>query len=96
VEKQGIQLKFDRNQLFPELDLIGTYGYNGAGRNSATRSTSSTKAPAILQLRRATFHPAQQRRARNTIQGRQGDVAATPAASSNSLNKTSWWRLTTP
>ncbi len=32
VEKQGIQLKFDRNQLFPELDLIGTYGYNGAAQ----------------------------------------------------------------
>ena len=32
VEKQGIQLKFARNQLFPELDLVGTYGYNGAGR----------------------------------------------------------------
>jgi outer membrane protein TolC len=31
VEKQGIQLKFDRNQLFPELDLIGSYGYGGAG-----------------------------------------------------------------
>jgi outer membrane protein TolC len=31
VEKQGIQLKFDRNQIFPELDLIGTYGFNGAG-----------------------------------------------------------------
>jgi outer membrane protein len=31
VEKQGIQLKFDRNQLFPELDLIGTYGFNGGG-----------------------------------------------------------------
>jgi outer membrane protein len=32
VESQGIQLKFDRNQLFPELDLIGTYGYGGGGR----------------------------------------------------------------
>ena len=31
VEKQGIQLKFDRNQLFPELDLTGTYGFNGTG-----------------------------------------------------------------
>jgi outer membrane protein TolC len=29
VEKQGIQLKFDRNQLYPSLDLTGTYGYNG-------------------------------------------------------------------
>src|SRR5208282_3949360 len=25
------QLKFYRNQIFPELDLTGTYGYNGAG-----------------------------------------------------------------
>ncbi len=33
VEQQGIQLKYSRNQLFPELDLIGTYGYNGAGRD---------------------------------------------------------------
>jgi outer membrane protein len=32
AEQEGIQLKFDRNQLFPELDLIGTYGYNGASR----------------------------------------------------------------
>ncbi len=32
VENQGIQLKFDYNQLFPELDLTGTYGYNGAAR----------------------------------------------------------------
>jgi len=31
VEKQGIQLKFDYNQVFPELDLIGTLGYNGEG-----------------------------------------------------------------
>jgi outer membrane protein TolC len=32
VEQQGIQLKFYRNQLFPELDLIGTVGYNGAAQ----------------------------------------------------------------
>lgn len=32
VEQQGIQLKFDRNQLFPELDLLGTYGFNGASK----------------------------------------------------------------
>ena len=32
VEQQGIQLKFYQNQLLPELDLIGTYGYTGAGR----------------------------------------------------------------
>jgi len=29
LEKQQIQLKFDFNQLFPSLDVFGTYGLNG-------------------------------------------------------------------
>ena len=32
VEQQGIQLKYDRNQIFPELDLVGSYGFNGFGK----------------------------------------------------------------
>jgi outer membrane protein TolC len=32
VERIGIQLKYDKNQLYPELDLFGTYGYNGSGK----------------------------------------------------------------
>ncbi len=32
VERQGITLKYDKNQLLPELDAFGTYGYNGAGK----------------------------------------------------------------
>jgi outer membrane protein len=32
VEQQGIQLKFFNNQLYPELDLIGSYGFNGASK----------------------------------------------------------------
>ena len=31
AERAGIQLKYDYNQLFPELDVIATYGYNGSG-----------------------------------------------------------------
>lgn len=31
LQQQGIQLKFDWNQLFPELNLTGSYGYKGAG-----------------------------------------------------------------
>jgi HAE1 family hydrophobic/amphiphilic exporter-1 len=31
LEQQGIQLKYDRNQIFPQLDLTGSYGFNGAG-----------------------------------------------------------------
>ena len=32
VERAGIQLKYDRNQLFPELDVFATYGFNGVGK----------------------------------------------------------------
>ncbi len=32
AEQRGIQLKYSFNQLFPQLDLIGSYGFNGAGR----------------------------------------------------------------
>ncbi len=28
LEKQGYVVRFQKNQLFPQLDLIGTYGYN--------------------------------------------------------------------
>lgn len=31
LERQGIQLKYDRNQLFPELDVFGSYGYGAGG-----------------------------------------------------------------
>ena len=30
VEKQGITIKFNYNQLFPELDLVGSYGRNAS------------------------------------------------------------------
>ena len=32
AQTAGIQLKYYRNQIFPEVDLVGTYGYNGTGR----------------------------------------------------------------
>lgn len=42
--KQDIRLAFARNQLWPQLDIVGTYGYNGladsevSARNAATDS----------------------------------------------------------
>ncbi len=30
VEQQGIQLKYARNQLLPDLELTGSYGYTGS------------------------------------------------------------------
>lgn len=32
LEQQGIQLKYDYNQIFPQLDLQASYGFNGNGR----------------------------------------------------------------
>jgi outer membrane protein TolC len=31
IEKQGVTLKYNFNQLFPELDLLGTYGHTAGG-----------------------------------------------------------------
>jgi len=31
VEAQGVRLKYNRNQIWPQLDVLGTYGYNGSG-----------------------------------------------------------------
>ncbi|HTL57571.1 MAG TPA: TolC family protein [Candidatus Limnocylindrales bacterium] len=31
IERAGLQLKYDRNQLYPELDVFGSYGFNGSG-----------------------------------------------------------------
>jgi outer membrane protein TolC len=32
IEQAGVQLKYDRNQLFPQLDLFATAGYRGSGK----------------------------------------------------------------
>jgi outer membrane protein TolC len=47
VERVGIQLKYDKNQLWPELDVFGTYGYNGSGQefNGALSDFSTTDRP---------------------------------------------------
>ena len=31
IEKQGVMIKYNYNQLFPELDVIGTYGHGASG-----------------------------------------------------------------
>ena len=35
LERLGYLLKFNRNQLYPQLDLVGSYGFSGAGREYA-------------------------------------------------------------
>lgn len=47
VEKQGVVIKFQKNQLFPQLDLFGTYGHNGSKKeySGAFGDISSGDAP---------------------------------------------------
>ncbi|HEX4645745.1 MAG TPA: TolC family protein, partial [Verrucomicrobiae bacterium] len=35
LERLGYVLKFNRNQLYPQLDVVGSYGYSGAEREYA-------------------------------------------------------------
>jgi outer membrane protein TolC len=47
AEKQSVRLRFAKNQAWPNLDLVGTYGYNGLGSTweEARDRASSSQAP---------------------------------------------------
>ena len=47
IERQGVTIKYNHNQLFPELDLVGTYGHTAAGFSEFNTSFG--------QLRDGTF-----------------------------------------
>jgi outer membrane protein TolC len=48
VERRGLVLKFNRNQLYPQLDLVGSYGFAGAQREfgGAFREIARGNSPA--------------------------------------------------
>jgi outer membrane protein TolC len=70
IERMGIQLKFDKNQLFPELDLFGTYGYNGSGRefSDAFNDVAQTDRPFYTAGARISV-PLSRTTARNVYRG---------------------------
>jgi outer membrane protein TolC len=45
LERQGITVKYNKNQLLPELDITGSYGYNGSGTtfNNSLSDVSGTQ-----------------------------------------------------
>ena len=67
LENAGIQLKYDRNQLLPELDVFGTYGFNGSGRefSGALYDVQQTDRPFYTYGGRITI-PLARTAARNT------------------------------
>ena len=44
IEKQGVTLKYNYNQLFPQLDLVGSYGHGAGG------STTTEFSDALFQI----------------------------------------------
>jgi outer membrane protein TolC len=67
VEKQGYQLKYDKNQLLPEVDVFGTYGYNGSGKefSDALYDVQQMDRPVYTYGGQLTL-PLSRTRARNT------------------------------
>ena len=43
VERQGITIKYNYNQLFPELDVVGSYGHGAGGQALREYSQALTK-----------------------------------------------------
>jgi outer membrane protein TolC len=67
IERAGIQLKYDKNQLLPELDVFGTYGYNGSGKefSGALYDLQGVERPFYTYGGRVSY-PLSNTRARNT------------------------------
>jgi outer membrane protein TolC len=67
VERQGIQLKYDQNQIWPELDVFGTYGFNGSGKefSSAIGDFQTAQRPFYTYGGKITI-PLSNTRARNS------------------------------
>jgi HAE1 family hydrophobic/amphiphilic exporter-1 len=67
VAEQGITLKYDRNQLYPELDLNGSYGFNGnAGDNSGVINQIGEANRSAYQFGASLSVPLSNLNARNT------------------------------
>jgi outer membrane protein TolC len=53
IERVGIQLKYDQNQLLPQVDVFGSYGFNGSG--SGNQNELSDALYDIQQMNRPTW-----------------------------------------
>lgn len=75
VEKQGITLKYDKNQLLPELDVFATYGFNGSGRefSDALYDIQQTDRPYYTYGGQLTI-PLSRARARNAYKADQATM----------------------
>jgi outer membrane protein len=78
VEQAGIQLKYDRNQLFPQLDLFATAGYSGTGKeySDALHLIAERDLPTYLLGGRFSF-PLSNRSARNNYKSGKANLEQT-------------------
>ena len=57
LERRDITLRYQKNQLFPALDLIGSYGHNGLNSSYGRVLDDLTKGESFLFLRFPAEHP---------------------------------------
>jgi outer membrane protein TolC len=50
VDRQGIVLKYDKNQILPQVDAFGTYGYNGTSGKDYVNGSGGEFSDAFGQL----------------------------------------------
>jgi outer membrane protein TolC len=78
VERDGLTLKYDRNQLFPELDIFATGGYGGSGKefSDALHDIEERNLPFYSYGGRFSF-PLSNRSARNNYKSAKATLAQT-------------------
>ena len=76
LDRRDIRLKFLRNQLFPALDLLGSYGYNGLDGNvgGVFDDISGRRNPTYFYGASVTI-PLGNRRARNNLKAGKAEKA---------------------
>jgi outer membrane protein TolC len=78
IERDGLTLKYDRNQLFPELDIFATGGYGGSGKefSDALHDIEERNLPFYTYGGKLTF-PLANTSARNNYKSAKASLAQT-------------------
>ena len=96
LEKQHLAITYTRNQLYPELDLKASYGFNSGGAMfGQTLGHAPPGHRSLLFLWRHPHHPPGKHRRPQRLQVGQGEPGAIAPASSRKSKPPSSWPWTT-
>ena len=95
IARQGVVLKYLRNQIYPELDLIGSYAFTGAGAayGDALDGVQKANSPSWTFGAQLVLPLEGNRTARETYRSNKAQKRSRPWCNSSNWNKTSWCRF---